>query len=67
MRHDAPNLCLAGWSEVPRKRAGVPVCAFSRTSSLLPAESVGFQHLSLRHYAELRTTTLEPAPPRRSR
>jgi hypothetical protein len=52
MRHDAPSLCLAGWSEVLRKRAGVPVCAFSRTSSLLPAESVGFQHLSLRHYAE---------------
>jgi hypothetical protein len=29
----------------------VPVCAFSRTSSLLPAETVGFQHLSLRHLA----------------
>ena len=49
MRHDAPSLCLAGWSEVLRKRAGVPVCAFSRMSSLLPAESVGFQQLSLRN------------------
>jgi hypothetical protein len=33
----------------------------------LQAEMVGFQHLSLRQYAELRTTTLEPAPPRSNR